>query len=162
MHWHAIFRHGSKTCNRNENEISSIIGVYIILKCQDRYISWPLRSTIIFVEHSVLLLLHPACLLWPIYNTALKINLIRTNPHWHIKWSAVSSWGRAAQELACWCSYTDYRGKERITLAGKFDLINVGMACKTLFVLSEYFWNANALDNMAWIKAPQSHRRFSE
>lgn len=44
------------------------------------------------------------------------------------------------------------RGTEGITLAGKFDLINVGMACKTLFVSSAYFRNAKASDNVARIK----------
>lgn len=43
-------------------------------------------------------------------------------------------------------------------MAGQFDLINGGMARNTLFVSSAYFRNPKALDNVAWIKAPQSRR----
>lgn len=60
--------------------------------------------------------------------------------------------------MACVCSYPDYQRNRGIKLAGQFDLINGGMARKTMFVSSAYFRNPKALDNVAWIKAPQSRR----
>lgn len=52
----------------------------------------------------------------------------------------------AAQELCglMGAAIQDYQRGPGITLAGKFDLINVGMACKTLLVLSAYFRNAKS------------------
>lgn len=62
--------------------------------------------------------------------------------------------------MACGCSYLSRLPEEPegITLAGKFDLINVGMACKNLVCIKCIFQERKSF-GLDQERAPQSHRK---